>query len=98
MTAWAVAFTVWLCPGVVTILGFAVPLARLPASLKPALGAVGACQAVAAFELYDPARQAAARARVLVLGAPAQLYAVHGVEVGPPLVAWTTAAAFKETP
>lgn len=98
MTAWGVAFTLWLCPGVITVLGFSVPLVKLPASLKPALGVVGACQAVPTFELYDPAREAAARARVLALGAPAQLYPVHGLSMDGPAVSWTTSAVFKETP
>lgn len=96
MTAWAVAFTLWLCPGAISVLGFSVPMVRLPDSLKPALGAVGACQAMPTVELYDPARKAAARARVLALGQPAQLYQVHGVKVGPSAVDWKTTAIIKE--
>lgn len=98
MSALAVAFTVWLCPGTLTVLGFSVPLIKIPASALPALGAIGVCTARPVVELYDPARAAAARARVLELGAPAQIYPVHGVVVGPPLVDWKTTAIIKETP
>lgn len=99
MTHLAVAFTLYLCPGTFTFLGFQIPLAKLPASAKPALAVAGVCQAQPALELFDPARADAARARVLVLGHPAQLYKVEDAAVvGPPLVEWKTVPAFKETP
>lgn len=93
----AVAFTLYICPGEVTLLGIKIPLARAPQSAKPALAVAGICTAQPALELYDPARAGAARARVLALGKPAQLYEVrNGVQVGPPLVEYPTAATFKE--
>ncbi len=98
MTHLAVAFTAYLCPGALTLLGFQIQLARLPESAKPALALVGVCQARPALELYDPARAGEARARVAALGKPAQMYVVtDGAEVGPPLVDWPTAPTFKET-
>lgn len=98
MRALAVAFTVWTCPGAVTVLGIQIPLARLPESAKPALGALGVCQGRPAFELYDPARAGAARARVRDLGRPAQLYPIEGTRVGAPLVDWKNVADIKENP
>ncbi len=98
MKALVVAFTVYICPGTVTFLGFAIPLSRFPDSAKPAMAVAGVCEARPALEVYDPARAAAARARVVALGKPAQLYAVDGVVVGSPLVDWKTEAAFKGTP
>lgn len=99
MTVLAVAFTAYLCPGAFTLLGFSVPLAKFPDSAKPALAVAGVCEARPTFELYDPARAPAARARVLALGKPAQLYEVRGgVAVGPPLVEWPTVPKFKEAP
>ena len=98
MRALAVAFTIWTCPGAVTVLGIQIPLARLPEAAKPALGAVGVCQARPVLELYDPARAEAARARVRELGRPAQLYQIEGIHVGAPLVDWKTVAEIKETP
>lgn len=93
----AVAFTAYLCPGTVTLLGIQIPLARLPESAKPALAVAGVCEPRPSLELYDPARKAAAYARVRALGRPAQVYAVHGLtQVGPPLAAWQTHADIKE--
>ena len=97
MTVLAVAFTLYLCPGTFTILGVGIPLARLPEAAKPAMAVAGVCEARPTLELYDPARAGAARARVIAIGKPAQLYAIkNGVTVGPPLVAWPTAPTFKE--
>lgn len=98
MTAIAVVFTLWLCPGSFAVLGMPVQLARLPDAAKPALGFLGACQARPTVELYDPARAAEARRRVLALGKPAQMFACEGVVCGPALVDWSTVATFKETP
>lgn len=98
MTTLAVAFTLYLCPGAVTFLGFNLQLARLPESVKPALAVVGVCEARPTFELYDPAQFNKARARVAQLGKPAQLYAIQScMNPGPPLVEWPTAPKFKET-
>lgn len=98
MTSLAVAFTAYLCPGAITLLGFQIQLARLPESAKPALALVGVCEPRPTLELYDPAQFNKARARVAQLGKPAQLYEVqNGVTVGPPLVEWPTAPKFKET-
>ena len=96
MRALAVAFIVWTCPGSVTVLGFSIPLAKFPDSAKPALGAFGICEGRPAVELYDPAQAAKARARVLALGKPSQLYPVDGVTVGAPLVEDKTTATIKE--
>lgn len=98
MLTWAVVFTTYLCPGAIKVLGISIQLASLPDSLKPALAVVGACQARPAVELYDPARLREARARVLALGKPAQIYPIQdGVAVGDPFVEWSTAATFKES-
>lgn len=98
MISLAVAFTAYLCPGSVTLLGISIPLAKLPESAKPALAVAGICEPRPAFELYDPAQFNKARARVAQLGRPTQLYAVrNGIEVGPPLVEWPKDPKFKET-
>lgn len=97
MTGLAVAFTLYLCPGVVTVLGIKIPLAKLPDSVKPALAVAGVCTAQPALEVYSPERAAAAYARVRALGAPAQLYQVReDAAVSPPLVTWHTYAEIKE--
>lgn len=94
----AVVFTAYLCPGVVTLLGINIPLAKLPESAKPVLAVVGVCEPRPTLELYDPARTQEARQRVMRLGKPAQLYQIAGgITVGEPLVEWKTFAAIKET-
>lgn len=98
MTTLAVAFTLYLCPGNVTLLGIQIPLAKLPSSAKPALAVVGVCEARPALELYDPARAAEARARVRAIGKPAQPYQIVGATISEPLVDWQTIAVIKETP
>lgn len=87
MKALALVFTAYSCPGLVS---------WLPAVAKPALALVGVCKAKPAVELYDPARAAAARARVRALGAPAQLYPVDGLRIGDALVDWQLVASIKE--
>ncbi len=96
MISFAVTFITYMCPGTIAFLGFNVALARLPESAKPALAVAGVCEAVPTVELYDTARYADARARVLSLGKPARLQECDGVLCGKSLVTWSSEATFKE--
>jgi hypothetical protein len=80
-----VAWTAWACPGG----GWFAP--AWPAKLRPII-----CAPKVAFELYDPARSAAARARVAQLGDGAALYACRGLRACTPLSSWTSTVNFKE--
>lgn len=96
MILYAVGWTGYVCAGAMTVLGFRVPLASLPAALHPALAAAGACRAQARFETYDPARRRDAEARVRALGQAATFFRCDPWRCREIPVQWRTEAQFEE--
>jgi hypothetical protein len=82
-----VAWTAWSCPGG----GWFAP--AWPAKLRQLV-----CAPRAAFELYDPASAAIARARVAKLGDGATLNACRGLRACIPISSWSSVVTFKEVP
>lgn len=76
----------WACPGG--------PLGGLvPAAARPAV-----CRPEPRFEVYDPALERRARARVRELGGGAELRRCRGLRCSGNLADWKTDVEFKEAP
>jgi hypothetical protein len=78
------AWTAWACPG-----GWFAGI--WPAPVRPLV-----CAPSARFELYDPARAAAARRRVSELGPSAALYVCRGLRCRGPISSWSQDVHFQE--
>lgn len=85
MIFYAIVWIAWICPGG----GWFAP--AWPAKLHPLV-----CTPSPRLELYDPARAAAARRRVVALGAESALYACRGVQCRGPISSWSTVVNFQE--